>query len=102
MEAADADDEPDVLRNTRQQMDQLINKLNKLLFVYFKNDKRIHFPVMHLISLMNYGISLIDNDYRNAVMKKESDEELGNIRGAMESNAYQISTEETNMPGTRS
>ena len=44
----------------------------------------------HLISLLNNGILLIDNDYRNAVTKQGSDDELGNIRGAMESNAYQV------------
>lgn len=89
-EAGYAEDDPDVLRNTRKQADILIDKLNKLLFVYFKNDKRLHIPVMHLISLMNYGILMIDNDYRNAVNKQESDDELGNIRGEMESNAFQV------------
>ena len=90
LEASYADDDPDTLRSSRKQADMLIDKLNKLLFVCFKNDKRLHIPVMHLISLLNNGILLIDNDYRNAVTKQGSDDELGNIRGKMESNAYQV------------
>ncbi len=83
LEAKNADGDPDTLRNTRHQVDLLINNLNKLLFVYFKNDNRLHIPVMHLISLLNHGISMIDNDYRNAIEKQASDDELGNIRGTM-------------------
>ena len=90
MEAGYADGDPDTLRSSRKQVDLLINKLNELLFVYFKNDKRLHIPVMHLISLLNNGILLIDNDYRNAVTKQTSDDEMGNIRGKMEDNAYKI------------
>ena len=90
LEAKNADGDPESLRVSRLQVDQLISKLNKLLFVYFKNDKRLHIPVMHMISLLNNGIAMIDNDYRDAIDRQESGEELGNIRGQMGSAAYQI------------
>ncbi len=84
------DTDPDMLRQARLELNSDIDALNKLLFDYFKNDKRLHLPVMHLISVINKGIAMVDNDYNNAVMRQNNDDELGNIRGEMESNAYKL------------
>lgn len=90
----DDNTDPDLLRQVRSELNAYVDALNKLLFDYFKNDKRLHLPVMHLISVINHGISTVDNDYNNAVMRQENDDELGNIRGNMDSNAYKISVDD--------
>lgn len=47
-------------------MTAFISSLNKLYFQYFKGDKRLQKPVMNLISLINMGINVLDEDYETA------------------------------------
>ena len=91
LEARDAED-PESLRLARKNLNDNIDFLNKLLFDYFKNDKRLHIPVMHAISLLNYGADMIDHSYNEAVNNQKDEGELGNIRGDMFSYAHKISS----------
>ena len=84
------DTDPELLRDARKEVDGYIESLNKLLYEYFKNDKRLHLPVMHLISVLNYGNSLIDFAYNSADRGDAEGGDLGNIRGEMEKNEYSI------------
>ena len=59
---ADKKNDPDDLREARLGFDNGINDLNTLLNV-FHNDERLHMPVMHMISLLEFGIELADRRY---------------------------------------
>ena len=78
MEALDADD----LRKGREGLDKDIARLQTLLRI-FKNDERLHLPIVHLISLINWGNKLIDGWYRDLRRGKDNPGELGDIRGEM-------------------
>ena len=65
------------IQTARQTLSADISRLNRLYFQYFKGDKRLHKPVMQLISVMNMGISLLDKDYQKAFETKTYDDDLG-------------------------
>lgn len=90
----DFSNDPDILRNARGEIDQYIGELNKLLFQYFKNDKRLHLPVVHLISLLNRANQFIDEHYRLSERGAEAGGDLGNIRGNMFNIEYEIKSGE--------
>lgn len=93
-------DDPDKLRRARAELDENISALNKLLSE-LKNDQRVHMPIVHLISLMNHGGSMIDIYYNNASRGKK-DDELQNIREKMKNNEYRVTANgtEANMTPT--
>ncbi|MBQ6520438.1 MAG: hypothetical protein IJI14_17120 [Anaerolineaceae bacterium] len=65
------------IQSARQEMTAFISSLNKLYFQYFKGDKRLQEPVMNLISLINMGINVLDEDYEAAFNTQNYDEDLG-------------------------
>jgi hypothetical protein len=74
------------LRQIRGRMTDMIQKLNLLLFKYYKNDSRIHYQILDMISLLNNGI--IDADEKCETTYRESDEpvgggDLGSLRSDM-------------------
>lgn len=56
-------DDPDAMRRARAESDDQIENLNKLLFNVFGNDKRLHIPVVHMISLPENAKDYIDTQY---------------------------------------
>ncbi len=64
----------------RDSFSKNIRLLNRLYFQYFKGDKRLHEPVMRLISVLNYGISLMDGYYRqSSIDYADNDFDLGDF-----------------------
>lgn len=58
--------DPRALRTARASLEKSINDLNTLLYNFFQNDERLHLPVMHLISLLEWGIDIVDIKYGSA------------------------------------
>lgn len=81
---------PDVLREKRGGLMKNIGRLNTLLFKYYKNDKRLHLPVLHLISLLNRMAEYIDDAYNQKKHERMDDSDLGNLREEMMKNFYRI------------
>ncbi len=81
---------PDDIRETRAALDADISRLQTLLRI-FKNDQRLHMPVVHLISLVNYGCDCLDLLYRKIRKGNNNAGELGDIRGEMEHNSFEVS-----------
>ena len=81
--------DPEKLRRVRSALEKEVNDLNTLLFGFFQNDARLHLPVMHMISLLEYGISIVDHAYENADIGENVGGDLGNIRKRMD-NALQV------------
>ena len=82
---------PDALREARAELSDNIGKVNILLNNYFKNDQRLHQPLMDLISLLNHGINYVDDLYQKSArggMDEKGD--FKNIRDEMARNAYTI------------
>ena len=80
---------PRDLQEVRTELSKSVSSLNVMLSRYFKNDKRLHMPVMHLISLLNYGIEFVDDIYAQ-VRKGSGNGELGSIRENMSRKVYTI------------
>ncbi|MBQ6343480.1 MAG: hypothetical protein IJI41_10175 [Anaerolineaceae bacterium] len=81
---------PDQLRDTREKMSANIGKLNLMLNQYLKNDKRLHQPILNMISLMNYGISYVDDIYRKSLRGGPEREKVTNIREEMTHNDIHV------------
>ena len=82
---------PDELREARAILSDNITKVNILLNNYLKNDKRLHQPLMNLISLLNYGIMYVDTLYqRSALGGLDEKDNPVNIREEMRINEYTI------------
>ena len=82
---------PEMLRETRKELSDNIGKVNILLMKYFKNDKRLHQPLLNLISLLNYGINYVDDLYRLSVRGGLDDKkDVINIREEMMQNLYTV------------
>ena len=77
------------IRDARSQMSENITKLNRIL-LYFRNDKRVHTPIMKMISLINHSLNYLDYLYNNSDRNKQVDDELGSIRGDMFTKAHEI------------
>ena len=74
----------DQLRKARAEMSENVAKINLLLFNYLKNDRRMHTPLMNLLSLMTYGIRYIDDLYAESVRGGDRQDEVTNIRDKVE------------------
>ena len=75
--------DPEQLRDTRSILEKHIDDLNKLLFGFFKNDDRLHLPIMHMISLLEYGITIVDYAYQDSNIGKDNEGDLRNLRGRL-------------------
>ena len=75
--------DPDKLRLARNNLENYVNDMNTLLFSFFKNDKRLHLPIMHMISLLEYGMYVVDFAYRDTDIGKNVGGDLRNLRGAL-------------------
>ena len=70
---------PKKLREARAQLEKSITDLNSLLYGFFQNDARLHLPVMHLISLLEFGIDFIDDQYQIADIGKNAYGDMGDV-----------------------
>ena len=80
----------DMIVHARQEISGYIPQVSKLLTKYFKNDKRLHEPVLHFISLLNHAVIYLDNLYRDRFNKENLDGDLENIRDEMGNGEYTI------------
>ena len=67
------------IQTARQSLSMDISRLNRIYYQYFKGDKRLHKPLMQLISVMNIGISFLDKDYQEAFENNNYDDDLGHL-----------------------
>ncbi|MBR6090837.1 MAG: hypothetical protein IKP86_12950 [Anaerolineaceae bacterium] len=86
LEALTADD----LRECRAELDGDISRVIQLQRI-FKNDERLHMPIVHLISLLNYGNRGVDFLYQNIRRGRNNPGELGNIREDMRFDNFKVS-----------
>ncbi len=84
---------PENLRNARSALEKEVNDLNTLLFSFFKNDARLHLPIMHMISLLEYGIKMVDDLYEDVDLGKDAGGDLKNIRAKMDSKVIDVKYE---------
>ena len=87
-------DDPDAMRRARAELDDEIENLNKLLFNVFGNDKRLHIPVVHMISLLENAKDYIDTQYGKIDYGVDNDGELANLRSQVKFNKYNARTGE--------
>ncbi len=85
---------PRRMRLTRAQLDEEINDLNTLLYKVFGNDKRLHVPVMHMISLLKNAADFVDRLYAKSNYGADRDGDLGDIRGKVKSTEYNAKIEQ--------
>ena len=64
-------------------LDKQINDLNVLLNI-FHNDERLHLPVLHLISLLEWGIEIIDTAYEKVEFGKDAVGDVDYLRDRMD------------------
>ena len=78
------------LVNGRTMMTDMIKNLNKLLFKYYQNDKRIQPLILHNIDILNNVISLIDHAYRTTQKKdlNVEDSDLGDLKSNFSDKFY--------------
>lgn len=86
LKALTADD----LRECRAELEEDISRVLQLQRI-FKNDERLHMPIVHLISLLNYGNRGVDFLYQNINRGANNPGELGNIRGDMRNDNFKVS-----------
>ena len=79
----DSDNTVKELRETRKFLDNQISDLNKLL-IFFHNDERLHLPVLHLISLLEWGIELVDTAYDRIDFGKDAVGDVGYLRDKLD------------------
>ncbi|MBO6093004.1 MAG: hypothetical protein J6P40_05155, partial [Oscillospiraceae bacterium] len=80
----------DMIVQARQEISGYIPQVSRLLTKYFKNDKRLHEPVMHFISLLNHAIDFLDKLYRDRYKKTNLTGDLENIRDEMVNGEYTV------------
>ena len=85
LEALTADD----LRECRAELEEDISRVLQLQRI-FKNDERLHMPIVHLISLLNYGNRGVDFLYQNINRGANNPGELGNIREDMRNDNFNV------------
>ncbi|MBQ6343306.1 MAG: hypothetical protein IJI41_09305 [Anaerolineaceae bacterium] len=78
------------IRTCRQALSQTIKEVNILLTKYYKNDKRLHIPVMHLISDLTYATRNLDQIYAERQKGAKTEGELGELRADMRSTEYKF------------
>lgn len=76
--------DPDILRTGRADLEDSVEKVNKLLFTYLKNDKRLHPPFMKLLSVLQQSMEFVDEIYRGSKLGEANNGELGDIRSEMD------------------
>lgn len=81
---------PDDIREARRATSGNITKLNVMLNKYFKNDSRLHTPIVNMISLLNYALNYLDRVYAQSDLGAKAGGDLGNIRGEMTKNVIHI------------
>ena len=79
----------DDLRQSRSGLDEDISRVIQLQRI-FKNDERLHMPIVHLISILNHGAQLVDTLYQNVNSRGNNPGELGNIRGDMRNDNFKV------------
>ena len=67
------------LRAARSKMDQQISDMNQLLAL-FHNDARLHIPILHMISLLEWGNEYIDTEYEGYAMDEMGDGDMNHLR----------------------
>lgn len=77
----------------RTSLSGYISDLNKLLFKYYKNDRRLHDPVLNTISTLNQLIYWLDVSWRKKSEEEvsemdKSDKDLGDIRDKFKNGLY--------------
>ncbi len=95
-------DDPDAMRRARNDLDQQVEELNTLLYEVFGNDKRLHVPVMHMISILKNAAYYIDTLYGKADYGQNRDGELGNIRSQVKFDEFNASVDDINIMMTPS
>ncbi len=78
------------IRTCRQALSQTIKEVNILLTKYYKNDKRLHIPVMHLISDLTYATQNLDQIYAERQKGAKTEGELGDLRADMRSTEFKF------------
>ncbi|MBR6090400.1 MAG: hypothetical protein IKP86_10730 [Anaerolineaceae bacterium] len=84
---------PDEIRIARASLDEEIENLNSLLFKVFGNDKRLHVPVLHMISLLESAGDYVDSLYEKVDYGANKDGELGNIRSKVKFQEFSATTD---------
>ena len=90
----DDDNDPDTLRKARGKLEKEVNDLNVLLNI-FHNDARVHLPIMHMISLLEWGIDAVDRAYDNTDIGKNAVGDVGYLRSKMDMR-FSLSYEKNN------
>lgn len=81
------------LREMRSGLTEYIGNLNKLLFGYYKNDKRIHYQIINLTHFMNDAIVGLDDAYETVSDHEDlGGGDLGTLRQEMTKYGYMISS----------
>ena len=81
------------LREMRSGLTEYIGNLNKLLFGYYKNDKRIHYQIINLTHFMNDAIVGLDDAYDTVSDQQDlGGGDLGTLRQEMTKYGYMISS----------
>ena len=78
------------IRTCRQALSQTIREVNILLTQYYKNDKRLHIPAMHLISDLTYATQNLDQIYAERQKGAKTEGELGDLRADMRSTEFKF------------
>ncbi len=72
---------PEELREIRSGLSDVIEKMHLLLYKYYKNDQRLHFEVMNVISIANNAIRDADERYEELFIDgKVGGGDLGTLR----------------------
>ena len=87
------------IRTVRTSLSGYISDLNKLLFKYYKNDRRLHEPVLNTISTLNQLIYWLDVSWRKKSEEEvsemdKSDKDLGDIRDKFKNGLYNFTVNE--------
>ena len=81
------------LREMRSGLTEYIGNLNKLLFGYYKNDKRIHYQIINLTHFMNDAIVGLDDAYDTVSDQQDlGGGDLGTLRQEMTKYGYMITS----------
>ncbi len=81
------------IRTARTKLSGYKSDLNKLLFKYYKNDRRLHDPVVNTIGTLDQLIYYLDVSWRKKTAEEEKDldskdKDLGNIRYKFNNEQY--------------
>ncbi len=87
------------IRTVRTSLSGYISDMNKLLFKYYKNDRRLHDPVLNTISTLNQLIYWLDVSWRKKSEEEvsemdKSDKDLGDIRDKFKNGLYNFTVNE--------